>query len=404
MKTVLVILDGLGDDPIPELGHRTPLEAAFAPNLHYIASRGRIGCLQTTFPGYPIESMVCIMGLLGYEPSAYYPGGRAGFEAMAKGIPLDPQDLILRCNTITVDLEQQILTDFTAGLISDSDARTLISKVKLPFDDWELYPGQSYRNLLIIRRTGVDPMTLRCGEPHMRIGEPVGANLPTTDEGKTRNLCEDLRRFLLDSQRQIAGMDLPEGIEANMLWVWSPSRKPVWPTFKSRTGLRAACVGGLDFLHGISMAAGIHFDVIPGATGYIDTNYQAKAEYTLRYLRDFDLVLTHLNATDEEAHQRSFRGKVTAIEKADALILGPILRELESAHKGNYRLVVCGDHNTRCRDGKHTGDLVPYAAHGAGLNTASGHPFTEPSCLATPPISSLEVVPRLILGSPDGAA
>jgi len=123
MKTVMIIIDGLGDELIPELDGATPLEASFAPNMHYIASRGRIGRIRTTFPGYPIESMVCIMGLLGYEPERFYPHGRASFEAMAKGIPLHPGDLVLRCNTITVDPVARTLADFTAGMISDSKAR-----------------------------------------------------------------------------------------------------------------------------------------------------------------------------------------------------------------------------------------------------------------------------------------
>ena len=130
----MIIIDGLGDEPVPDLGGKTPLEVAFAPNIHYIASRGGIGCIQTTFPGFPIESMVCIMGLLGYEPQQFYPCGRASFEAMAKGIPLGEDDLILRCNIVTADLEKQVLKDFTAGLISDSDARQLIAQVDLPYE------------------------------------------------------------------------------------------------------------------------------------------------------------------------------------------------------------------------------------------------------------------------------
>ena len=137
----MVIIDGLGDEPITELNGITPLAAAFAPNLHYIASRGKVGRIETTFPGFPIESMVCIMGLLGYEPEKYYPTGRASFEALAKGIPLNANDLIFRCNTITVDKNKQTLADFTGGLISDSDARKLISRITLPFDHWVLIPS-----------------------------------------------------------------------------------------------------------------------------------------------------------------------------------------------------------------------------------------------------------------------
>lgn len=395
MKTVMVIIDGLGDEPIPELGGRTPLEVAFIPNIQYIATRGRIGRIRTTFPGFPIESMVCIMGLLGYEPQQFYPCGRASFEAMAKGIPLHPGDLVLRCNTVTVDRDRQVLTDFTGGLISDSDARALVSQINLPHDDWELYPGQSYRNILIIRNSDVDVKAFKCREPHMNISKPVRENLPQSDDPRTDRLAQKVTAFLLDTQRQIANMDLPSSCGANMLWVWSPSCKPAWPSFYERTGLRAAVVGGLDFLHGIAMAAKIHFDVIPGATGYIDTNYSSKAEYTLRYLERYDFVLTHVNATDEEAHQHNHRGKIEAIEKIDRLVVGPVLCELVRKYNDDFRIVICGDHATRCCDGKHTDAPTPFALFGTGMDVCSSHPFTEAACEAHKPLASLSFLKEL---------
>ncbi len=395
MKSVLFILDGVGDDPIPDLGGRTPLGAAFAPHLHYLASRGRIGRIRTTFPGLPIESMVCIMGLLGYPPGQYYPGGRSSFEAMAKGIPLHPRDLVLRCNTVSVDPVAKTMVDFTGGLISDADARALIARIELPHENWELYPGQSYRNLLIIRRAGVDTASVACSEPHMHPGEAFLPLLPTSRSPESRVLCEELSRFLLDSTTQIERMGLRSGVRANMLWVWSPSRKPVWPTFKSLTGLDSACVGGLDFLLGIAMAAGMRCDVIPGATGYLDTNYRAKAEYTIQFLRDADFVLTHINAPDEAAHQHDHRGKVEAIERIDQFVVGPVLRHLESTGE-DYRVVVCGDHNTRCRDGRHTDDPVPFAAY-SPRRSVTGGAFTEAACSAFPPIDSLQVLSELVL-------
>jgi 2,3-bisphosphoglycerate-independent phosphoglycerate mutase len=390
MKTVMVIIDGLGDEPIAELGGKTPLASAFIPNIHYIANRGSIGCIKTTFDGFPIESMVCIMGLLGYEPERFYPSGRASFEAMAKGIPLNEGDLVLRCNTVTVDREKQLITDFTGGLIADSAARSLVGQIQLPHENWELYPGQSYRNTLIIRSAGVDVHALKCSEPHMHIGHSVSEYLPNSGDARTSELATELRTFLLDTQRQIAGMDLPPECRANMLWVWSPSTKPVWPSFQQRMGVRAAVVGGLDFLHGIAMAARMHFDVIPGATGYIDTDYRAKAAYTMRYLESYDFVLTHINATDEEAHQHNHAGKIEAIEKVDEFIVGPVMRWLNSNHAKDFRIVVCGDHTTRCRDGKHADDPVPYAIYGAGVPASASEEFSERSCNAKQACASVD--------------
>lgn len=389
MKTVMIIIDGMGDEPIANLEGRTPLEAAFIPNIQYISSHGQIGRIRTTFPGFPIESMVCIMGLLGYEPEKFYPNGRASFEAMARGIPLHLGDLVLRCNTVTVDTERQILTDFTAGLITDSDARALIAQINLPCDKWELYPGQSYRNILIIRNAGIDVSTLKCREPHMHIGKPTRENLSPSDNPHTQKLSNEITAFILDTQRQIASMDLPNGCKANMLWVWSPSRKPIWPSFMERTGMRAAVVGGLDFLHGIATAAKIHFDVIPGATGYIDTNYKAKADFTLRYLEQYDFVLTHFNAPDEEAHQHNYLGKIESVEKIDRFVVGPVLYELVKKYGNNFRIIVCGDHSTRCWDGKHTDDPVPFAIYGNGMDTGKAMRFCEATCAAHAPVSSL---------------
>lgn len=392
MKRVLIILDGLGDEPIADLNGATPLEAAVAPNLHFIASRGRIGSIRTTFEGFPIESMVCIMGLLGYPPEEFYPAGRAGFEAMAKGIPLHPDDLVLRCNTISVDREGQTITDFTGGLITDSAARKLVSGIELPEPTWELYPGQSYRNILIIRRAGVNAKALKCFEPHMNIGAEIPSVLPRGGDAGTEKIAEQLSAFLLDSQRQIAANIQEDGCAANMLWVWSPSKKAVWPGFQERIGWKGAVVGGMDFLHGIAMAAHMHWEHVPGATGYIDTDYAAKAAVAIRHLKNHDFVLVHINATDEEAHQRNWRGKIDAIQKADRMVIGPLLHALEDNYPGDYRIAVCGDHSTRCSDGKHTDALVPYAAFPA--TSPSNEALTEKACEAKPPLSSLEFLER----------
>lgn len=391
MKRVIIILDGLGDEPIPALGGATPLEVAFIPNIHFIASRGEIGCVATTFQGFPIESMVCIMGLLGYPPEQFYPSGRAAFEAMAKGIPLRKDDLVLRCNTVTVD--NQCLSDFTAGMITDSAARRLISGIELPYPTWELYPGQSYRNILIVRDAGINVKALQCFEPHMNIGGNICDLLPFGRDPEAEQVATKLREFLMGSQYQIARGIQEEGCAANMLWVWSPSAKATWPAFLSRTGWRAAVVGGLDFLAGVAMAANMHWDPVPGATGYIDTDYNAKGRYAIKYLKDYDFVLVHINATDEEAHQRNWRGKTDAIEKADRHVVGPILQELEAHHKDDYRIVVCGDHSTRCSDGKHTDDPVPFAAF--PCQTPGKEALSEKAAKLTPPLPSLEFLARV---------
>lgn len=389
MKTVMIVIDGLGDDPIAALGHQTPLEAAYAPNIHYVASRGRIGRIATAFPGYPVESLVCIMGLLGYEPQKYYPTGRASFEAMAKGIHLNDDDLVFRCNIVTIDPRTRRLTDFTAGMITDSDARKAIVGIQLPHKTWELYPGQSYRNILIHRGVAVNAAAITSFPPHMHIGASVEEGLPRSSDPRAAELFSELGKFLVGTHDQMAAMNLPETCRGNNLWVWSPSTKPNWPSFQKLTGLRGACVGGLDFLHGMAMAAGMHFDVIPGATGYIDTDYRAKAEYAKHYLKSYDFVMVHVNAADEEAHQRNYAGKIDAIQKIDRMVVGPVLDELQDKYRDQFRIVVCGDHKTRCSDGKHLGDPVPYALYGAGIEPSGVDVFGESRCAAHVPVHSL---------------
>lgn len=177
MKSVMVIIDGMSDEPDSTLGGLTPMAAAFAPHMHYIASHGRSGRIQTHFPGFPIESMVCIMAMLGYEPARYYPHGRAAFEAMAKGIPLKSDDLVMRCNIITVNPADETIADFTADMIDDATARSFLSQIELPFAHWELYQGQSYRNILIVRGGNRALKSIVCREPHMNIGKPVAGLL-----------------------------------------------------------------------------------------------------------------------------------------------------------------------------------------------------------------------------------
>lgn len=392
----MFIIDGLSDDPIPELGGKTTLEAAFAPNMHYVANRGRIGRIATTFEGFPVESMVCIMGLLGYDPARYYPAGRAAFEALARGLPLRAGDLAFRCNIVTVD-ERGALSDFTAGMISDSDARKIMARLQLPYDNWEVHPGQSYRNILIVRGAGIEPGGIRCLPPHQHIGELAVDILPSSSDPGARQLMQQLGDFLLDTRPQIGAMDLPERCRANMLWLWSPSKRAVWPTFRERTGMRAAFVGGLDFLHGIAMSAGIHFDIIPGATGYIDTDYDAKSRYACQYLQDHDFVLVHVNAADEAGHQRDPQAKIDAIEQIDHRVLGPLLIHLNKHYHGQFRVMVCGDHKTRCSDGRHLSDPVPYALFGAGIESSAAPYFGETTCAPYEPVPSLEILSHLMV-------
>ncbi|WP_252246663.1 alkaline phosphatase family protein [Clostridium sp. ZBS4] len=387
MKYVMVIIDGLSDDPIKELNYKTPLETAFIPSIHYIATKGRVGRIATAYEGFPVESMVCIMGLLGFEPEKYYPCGRASFEAMAKGIPINDNDLVFRCNIVHTDEKKDCITDFTAGLISDREARKFIAKTNLLHNNWEIYPGQSYRNILIVREANVNTTKVKCFPPHMHIGENLNSIRPYGEDENTKVLLDKIWKFLLQSYDK----------ESNkMLWVWSPSKAIKWPSFKEATGLNGAVVCGLDFLQGIAMAADIDFDIIPGATGYTDTDYDSKATYAKKYLENHDFVLVHINATDEEAHQHNYKGKTDAIEKVDSLIVGPLLQELHEKYKDDFRIIICGDHKTRCSDGKHIGDPVPFAIYGKDVVCSNEICFSEDICNKYEPIISVDFITKYL--------
>jgi 2,3-bisphosphoglycerate-independent phosphoglycerate mutase len=364
-KIFMLIIDGVSDDAIPELEGRTPLEIACTPHIEYLARSSAVGMVETAFDGYPVESLICIMGLLGYDPQKYYPHGRSSFEAMARGIALGEGDVAFRCNIVHASAPPHVILDFTSGMISDTNAKKILSRMRLPEPTWELYPGQSYRNLLIVRQPGASAEGMELFAPHMHQNEPVERILPRGQNPEAANLAGHLSDFIIDSYRQIANMGMEE-CEGNMLWFWSPSGKPQLPAFKVMHNCSGAVVAGLDFMHGLAMAADMYFELIPGATGYIDTDYRAKAEAAIKLLGKYDFVLTHVNATDEAAHMHSPAEKIRAIESADREILAPVFHHLRGNSSGDFSIIICGDHKTRCGDGKHVGDPVPYLVYDSG--------------------------------------
>ncbi|APF23242.1 alkaline phosphatase family protein [Clostridium butyricum] len=381
MKYLMIILDGIGDDPLEQLSMKTPLECAFAPNLNYIANKGMVGVIETVFDGFPVESMVCIMGLLGYDPNKYYPNGRASFEALAKGINIDENDIAFRCNIIKLDKCKKKIEDFTSNLISDTEAKKFLKNCRIPNRNWELFNGQGYRNLFVMRGAGISASNIVCYPPHMHINEEI-KNLKPYDKNDSR-LMHEVWNFLSESYDEKSN---------RMLWLWSPSSAINWPSFESITGLKGAVVCGLDFLKGIAMAADMYFEDIPGATGYIDTDYIKKVEYTKKYLIENDFVLLHINSTDELSHQHDYNGKLKEIEKIDELVIGPLLKELRERYKEKFRIVICGDHKTRCSDGKHVGDAVPYVMYGTNVEKSNIWGFCEKACGKSHKLNSLEFI------------
>ena len=376
MKTVILIGDGMADLPVPELGGLTPLEYAYLPHMHLLARRGLTGLVRTCYPGLPVESAVANLGILGYDPRLVYPGGRASFEALARGISLKDGDLALRCNLISID-QQRRITDFTAATISDGDALRIISSLSTDGTPFEIYSGQSYRNLLIVRNCPARARDLVVSPPHQHLGQCVDDLLVRGNTPEAQSLAQELNSFLLGTIDQLRRINRSFRSRADMCWVWSPSERPGLTPFEAQTGLLGAVVCGIDTIRGIGIAAGMFCEQIPGVTGYADSNFQAKCAYAMRYLQDYDLVYIHINSPDEESHQHSVEGKVSTLERIDREVLGPLMAKLNADHRDDYRVAVMPDHFTLVSTGEHKAFPAPFAAFGAGLAADPVGSFSE---------------------------
>lgn len=396
-----MILDGASDVPLPELNGRTPLEAARTPCLDELAHDALVGRLKTACDGFPVESLVCIMGMLGYRPAEHYPSGRASLEALARGLSLREDDLAFRCNIVRVSDDGRTLQDFTANMIDTARARRLLRRASLPSPAWELHPGQGYRNLLLVRQARIPASALFCPPPHMHVGESVLPLLPRVAPAggpDVEDLARSLRAFLLESFTALTAPPRIPDCSGNMLWLWSPSGAPRLPAFRQLHGIEGTVVAGLDFMRGLAIAAHLHIAMPPGATGYIDTDYTAKARAACTALETSDLVIVHINAPDEAAHLRQAAVKTEALEKIDKLVLTPLLRHVRAHVPNAFSLAVCIDHMTRVTDGKHAPDPTPcliWPAPDTRVPSA-GARLTERCAARGPLLSSRELVPLLL--------
>jgi 2,3-bisphosphoglycerate-independent phosphoglycerate mutase len=345
MKLVIVVPDGLCDRRYSALDHLSPVEYAQTPGLDMLVRRGRVGLAQTMVEGLPLGSLVGLLGLLGYDPRAYFPLGRGIFEAYSLGLELQSADMVWRCNIVRVGKDDRLL-DFTAGQIGESLARHYLASLSLvpPF---ELHHDLSYRNVLLYRNCPWVAGELLLHEPHQQMGRSLWEMLPRYQG----HPCPPLIELMLASRRE----DL-------MLWPWGTGRKRTFPPLPYRLGL----VTALSFLEGLARLLGGQAIRPAGATGYLGSALEAKRAALLAYLPEVEVALIHCNAPDEEAHVKNLAGKVQAIEDIDRLVLSPLLRELERRGEP-YRLLFCPDHYTCCQDGKHYPEPVPYVVAGTGL-------------------------------------
>ena len=351
-KTVILVGDGMGDYPLEELSGRTPLQAAHTPHMDAIARRGSLGLVHTIPQGMEAGSDVANLNIMGYDPKKYHTG-RAPLEAASMGIDLAPDEVAFRCNLVTLDFREDAvyMEDHSAGHIESASARPLIEALDQELGNSELafHPGVSYRHLMVWKG---GPENAPSFPPHDLLGQEVGRLLT---EETMPGLNGLIRRSWRIIQSTAAKAD---GVKANSAWLWGSGKAPRMPGLYERFGIKGGVISAVDLLKGIGIYAGMESIDVPGATGYLDTNYEGKAQYTLDRLKDLDLVYLHVEAPDEAAHSGSIENKIRAIEDFDRRVVGPVIEGLRQF--GHFRVLLITDHYTPVSVRTHTLEPVPF--------------------------------------------
>lgn len=378
MKYAIILPDGAHDEPVPELDGRTPLEAAHIPNIDRLAREGWLGRALTIPSGFVPATDVSTLGLLGYDPHRYY-SGRAPLEAAAQKLSVSADQMIFRCNLVT--LEDGRMADFTAGHIAQEDSEPLIAALgeALADEGCVFHSGVSYRNLMVLSRAS--DMKLTCVGPHDIPDQPVADHLPV-GEGRERVMRIMERASAVLAEHPVNRRLRDSGRKgATDIWLWGQGRPVEMESFESRFGLRAAAITGVDIIRGITLSMGMELIHVPGATGYIDTDYEAKSRAALEAVDDFDLVVVHVEAPDEAGHLGDAKEKIKALEQIDRVIVGPLLEKLKS--KGDWRVMVAADHPTPVCTKAHSAEPPLFCLAGSGVAERSGRPFNEREAVAT---------------------
>jgi len=372
MKYAIVIPDGMADHPCEELKGKTPLEAAFTPNMDALALKGRVGLVSTIPKGMYPGSDIAMLSILGYDPRMYYPG-RAGLEAESMGVMLDDDDIAFRCNLITADEER--LLDYSAGHIGTKEAGVLLAvlNAELGSDEVRFHVGVSYRHLMVWKRRR--DMRISTVPPHDIIGGKLKDHLPKGED------ADDLIRIMLASRELLEGhdinavrVDLGEN-PASMIWLWGEGKRAALPGFQERFGIRGAVISGVSLVKSLGKLIGWEMIDVPGATGYLDTDYAAKGRYACDALERFDIVLVHVEAPDEASHEASLAEKVRAIEEIDKEVLGPIVEAIGKFDE--HRILVMPDHYTPVEKKTHSSEAVPFLVSGHDVSVIRQVDFTE---------------------------
>lgn len=360
MKYVIVLGDGMADEPIGELDGKTPLAYADTPTFDRLSKCSEIGMVHTIPDGMKPGSDTANLSVLGYDPKRYY-SGRSPLEALSIGVPMQDTDIAVRCNIVTISeesvpFEEQVIIDHSSGEISTEDCAVLLDAVRreLENEKYRFYVGTSYRHCLIWDRGEVVELTA----PHDVLMQKVGPNLPK--DAALREMMKKSYEILvnhpLNLERKKKGLH-----PANCCWFWGAGTKPMLSSFLEKTGKKGAMISAVDLLKGIAVGAGMDNIIVNGANGGLNTNWEGKAQAAVKALAEdgYDFVYVHLEAPDEMGHQGSVEKKIKAIENLDMRVTAPIVEGLEKAGI-DFRLLVLPDHPTPIRVRTHTADPVPY--------------------------------------------
>lgn len=378
MKYIVVLGDGMADEPIPALGGRTPLDAAVTPVLDELAGKGTLGTVQNVPAGMAPGSDVANLSVLGYDPAANY-SGRSPLEALSVGVQMEDDDVICRSNIVTLTepepYAQKTILDHSSGEISTADADILMDAIRAEFNNntFRFYTGTSYRHILVWKHGRVSALE----PPHDHLGKVIGDYLP--QEKVLRDMMERsfdiLNNHPLNLARAAAGKH-----KANSLWFWGAGTKPKVQNFKEKTGLTGAMISAVDLLKGIAVGAGMKVYNVPGATGSIDTNWEGKAQAAIdALLKDgCDYAYIHVEAPDEMGHQGRVEDKVKSIEYLDSRLIARVKQAMEAAGE-DYRMLILPDHPTPLRIRTHTSNPVPYLLYDSTHEQKKRERFTEES-------------------------
>lgn len=360
MKYLVVLGDGMADEPIEAIGGRTPLMQAETPAMDALAQKSEVGLAHTIPVGMKPGSDTANLAVLGYDPKKYYTG-RSPLEALSIGVPMKDTDIALRCNIVTVSddgksYEEKTIIDHSAGEISTEDAAVLMEVIKreMNSDRYQFYVGTSYRHLTVWDRGEVVELT----PPHDVLGQKIGQYLP--EDTKLREMMKRsydiLNSHPLNVERAKRGLN-----KANSLWFWGAGTKPALDSFQGKFGRKGAMISAVDLLKGIAVGAEMHNIEVEGADGTLETNWEGKADAAARALLEdgYDFVYIHMEAPDEMGHQGSLERKIKAIEYLDRRVLAPLVERLDRSGE-EYRLLLMPDHPTPIACRTHTSDPVPY--------------------------------------------